>query len=170
MSSVTSDADRKRRRRRLTTSIKESLRELSIQPAQLNRQVGARAASDELATGGSCRPLLAAPAAPSPPILDLWCPTRGTASYMSRTQHQDRRRGAAGGRAEAARRGRRQRPCRLRTLSPNVQPFEPSQLIDQVIRPFTAPPTLFHDCDTSDGVRYPPPAPGCAGSPGTCLS
>jgi DNA-binding MarR family transcriptional regulator len=42
MSSVTSDADRKRRRRRLTTSIKESLRELSIQLAQLNRQVGTR--------------------------------------------------------------------------------------------------------------------------------
>ncbi len=42
MSSVTSDADRKRRRRRLTTSIKESLRELSVQLAQLNRQVGAR--------------------------------------------------------------------------------------------------------------------------------
>jgi len=42
MSSVTSGADRKRRRRRLTTSIKESLRELSVQLAQLNRQVGAR--------------------------------------------------------------------------------------------------------------------------------
>src|SRR5947199_10812078 len=42
MSSVTSDADRKRRRRRLTTSIKESLRELSIQLAQLNRQVGGK--------------------------------------------------------------------------------------------------------------------------------
>src|SRR5206468_8984540 len=42
MTSVTSDADRKRRRRRLTTSIKESLRELSIQLAQLNRQVGGK--------------------------------------------------------------------------------------------------------------------------------
>src|SRR5918912_3648257 len=38
----TSDADAGRRRRRLTTAIKESLRELSIQLSLLNHQVGAR--------------------------------------------------------------------------------------------------------------------------------
>lgn len=44
MPSVTSDdADARRRRRRLTTAIKESLRELSIQLSLLNHQVGARA-------------------------------------------------------------------------------------------------------------------------------
>src|SRR6266566_1368481 len=43
MTSVTSeDADAKRQRRRLTTAIKESLRELSIQLSLLNHQVGAR--------------------------------------------------------------------------------------------------------------------------------
>lgn len=44
MTSVTpegSDADTKRQRRRLTTAIKESLRELSIQLSLLNHQVGA---------------------------------------------------------------------------------------------------------------------------------
>jgi DNA-binding MarR family transcriptional regulator len=42
MSSVTSeDADARRRKRRLTNSIKESLRELSIQLSLLNHQVGA---------------------------------------------------------------------------------------------------------------------------------
>jgi len=42
MTSVTSeDADAKRRRRRLTTAIKESLRELSIQLSLLNHHVGA---------------------------------------------------------------------------------------------------------------------------------
>lgn len=33
-----------------------------------------------------------------------------------------------------------QRPCRAFTLSPKVQFFEPSQLSDQVIRPFRSPP------------------------------
>ena len=43
MSSVTSgDADARRRKRRLTNAIKESLRELSIQLSLLNHQVGAR--------------------------------------------------------------------------------------------------------------------------------
>jgi DNA-binding MarR family transcriptional regulator len=43
MSSVTSgDADARRRKRRLTNTIKESLRELSIQLSLLNHQVGAR--------------------------------------------------------------------------------------------------------------------------------
>jgi DNA-binding MarR family transcriptional regulator len=43
MSSITrEDPDAKRRRRRLTTAIKESLRELSIQLSLLNHQVGAR--------------------------------------------------------------------------------------------------------------------------------
>jgi DNA-binding MarR family transcriptional regulator len=42
MSSVTTDPDRKRHRRRLTTSIKESLRELSLQLSLLNHHVGAR--------------------------------------------------------------------------------------------------------------------------------
>jgi hypothetical protein len=42
MSSVTSGADRNWRRR-LTNSIKESLRELNIQLAQLNRQVSSKA-------------------------------------------------------------------------------------------------------------------------------
>src|SRR5258705_238961 len=43
MSSVTSEgADARRRKRRLTNTIKESLRELSIQLSLLNHQVGAR--------------------------------------------------------------------------------------------------------------------------------
>ena len=43
MSSVTNgDADARRRKRRLTNTIKESLRELSIQLSLLNHQVGAR--------------------------------------------------------------------------------------------------------------------------------
>jgi DNA-binding MarR family transcriptional regulator len=42
MSSVTSATGAARRRRRLTTAIKESLRGLSIQLALLNRQVGGR--------------------------------------------------------------------------------------------------------------------------------
>ena len=43
MSSITpGDPDGKRRRRRLTTAIKESLRELSIQLSLLNHHVGAR--------------------------------------------------------------------------------------------------------------------------------
>jgi DNA-binding MarR family transcriptional regulator len=43
MSSIThEDPDAKRRRRRLTTEIKESLRELSIQLSLLNHHVGAR--------------------------------------------------------------------------------------------------------------------------------
>lgn len=43
MSSVTNeDADARRRKRRLTNAIKESLRELSIQLSLLNHQVGAR--------------------------------------------------------------------------------------------------------------------------------
>src|SRR5919198_303808 len=42
MSSVTSEAEAKRRRRRLTTAIKESLRELNVQLSLLNHQVGAR--------------------------------------------------------------------------------------------------------------------------------
>jgi hypothetical protein len=42
MISVTPGADRKWRRRRLTNSIKKSLRELNIQLAQLNRQVSSK--------------------------------------------------------------------------------------------------------------------------------
>ncbi len=42
MSVTRDDAEAKRRRRRLTTEIKESLRELSIQLSLLNHQVGAR--------------------------------------------------------------------------------------------------------------------------------
>lgn len=51
-------------------------------------------------------------------------------------------------------------------MSPKVQPFDPSQLIDQVIRPFRAPWYVFQACATEDGARYPPPAPDCAGRPG----
>src|SRR6185437_7600025 len=64
----------------------------------------------------------------------------------------------------------RQRPSSPLTLFPNVQPNDPSQLIDQVISPLICPPTLFQACETSDGGTYPPPAPGCAGSPGTWWS
>ena len=44
-----------------------------------------------------------------------------------------------------------QRPSDDFTLSPKVQPFEPSQLIDQVIRPLIEL-TLLYACDTSDGA------------------
>lgn len=38
------------------------------------------------------------------------------------------------------------------TLSPKVQPFEPSQLADQVMSPFNAPPKAFHDWLTRLGA------------------
>src|SRR4029453_12914210 len=63
-----------------------------------------------------------------------------------------------------------QRPCSDRTLSPKVQLREPSQFADQVIRPLSWPLYVFHACATRFGARYPPPAPGWAGRPGTCLS
>lgn len=37
-------------------------------------------------------------------------------------------------------------------MSPKVQPFEPSQLIDQVMSPFSAPLKAFHDWPTRLGV------------------
>jgi hypothetical protein len=46
-----------------------------------------------------------------------------------------------------------QRPCNDFTLSPKVQPFEPSQLMDQVMSPLSWPPKLFHACPTSVGFR-----------------
>lgn len=70
----------------------------------------------------------------------------------------------------AAPAGVRQRPWRDLTLSPKVQPFEPSQLTDHVMSPFSEPPKAFHDWPTRLGVMWPPPAPGWAGRPGTCLS
>lgn len=54
--------------------------------------------------------------------------------------------GPAGGRPGAV---TRQRPCRRFTLSPKVQPFDPSQFADQVIRPFR-PGTEFQACVTKD--------------------
>ena len=48
--------------------------------------------------------------------------------------------------------GRRQRPCRALTLSPKVQPLEPSQLMDQVIRPFSWPLKEPYACETRLGA------------------
>ncbi|SFK10390.1 Protein kinase domain-containing protein [Streptosporangium canum] len=45
-----------------------------------------------------------------------------------------------------------QRPCSPLTLSPNVQPFDPSQLMDQVIRPLRLPPKLFQLWLTREGA------------------
>jgi len=45
-----------------------------------------------------------------------------------------------------------QRPWRDLTLSPKVQPSEPSQLIDHVMSPFSAPPKAFQDWLTRLGV------------------
>ena len=41
------------------------------------------------------------------------------------------------------------RPCSDFTLSPKDQPLDPSQLIDQVIRPLS---WVLYACDTSDGL------------------
>ena len=96
--------------------------------------------------------------------------------YTMPPVRDDRRRSGAD---RGGRRGRRDRwlsyrPCSDFTLSPKVQLFEPSQLIDQVIRPLR-PAEVFHACApaTATCSRRPRrtaragPGPACRTAPGS---